>query len=325
MGDKKKIFVLCGAGAVSGGAELVHQFCNEINQHPNGLAKICYVDLSGTKDGRLPVDVDAPERYRVYGIDHARDMQEVDNDESMVVVPEGLTLAIPMFQKASIIVWWMSVDNYFKASGGSDKEYIRKRASMHFVQSFYAKKFTEKEFPNTPILWMTDYIRQEHGAFLYPAEYRQDIVLYNPAKGYETTKRVMEQINWIQWIPISGRSVEEVVVLMQMAKIYVDFGNHPGRDRIPREAAANGCCVITNREGSAAYREDVPIADCYKFEQPDKQIEEIDRLLHKICTDFSRYQADFSEYRNWIKEERKRFAQEVKFFIDLSDDNGSID
>ena len=324
MGDKAKVFILCGAGAVSGGAELAHQFCGKLNSYISGTAKMCYVDLTASMDECLPADVDVPERYLSYGVDLVKDIHEMDSNECIVVVPEGLTLAIPLFQRARIIVWWMSVDNYFKATGGDDIEYIRECVRMHFVQSYYAKKFLEKEFPKAQNMWMTDYIRQEHGQFLYPAEYRQNVVLYNPAKGLEVTKKVMERINWIQWIPICGRNVEEVVVLMQMAKIYVDFGNHPGRDRIPREAAANGCCVITNREGSAAFWEDVPIPEQYKIEQPEIQIDEIDKLFHKICGEFSKYQEDFLEYRNWIKGERERFDQEVKLFVELLDENSVL-
>ena len=45
-------------------------------------------------------------------------------------------------------------------------------------------------------------------------------------------------------------------------------------NRIPREAAMCGCCVITNRNGSAANNVDVQIADKYKFdnEADEKQV-----------------------------------------------------
>ena len=44
----------------------------------------------------------------------------------------------------------------------------------------------------------------------------------------------------------------------------MDFGFHPGQDRLPREAALLKNCIITNREGSAAFYKDVPILGiCY--------------------------------------------------------------
>ena len=98
---------------------------------------------------------------------------------------------------------------------------------------------------------------------------------------------------------------------MQAGKIYIDFGEHPGKDRIPREAAANGCCVITNRKGSAAYAEDVPIPDQFKFANPSSSLDEIDSLMHKICDDFKIYQDMFSDYRNFIKSEKSIFEADV--------------
>jgi len=42
-------------------------------------------------------------------------------------------------------------------------------------------------------------------------------------------------------------------------KLYVDFGKHPGKDRMPREAAVHGCCIITGRRGAAGNPFDIPI------------------------------------------------------------------
>lgn len=54
---------------------------------------------------------------------------------------------------------------------------------------------------------------------------------------------------------------------MSKSKVYIDFGNHPGKDRIPREAAISGCIVITGKRGAAAFAEDVCIPETYKFDE----------------------------------------------------------
>ena len=102
---------------------------------------------------------------------------------------------------------------------------------------------------------------------------------------------------------------------MQSSKVYVDFGNHPGKDRIPREAAANGCCIITNKQGSAAFREDVPIPEKYKFEEPLEEVDRLKELLVDICSNYSEHVSKFEEYRNWIKDEKVRFDAEVVEFV----------
>ena len=77
----------------------------------------------------------------------------------------------------------------------------------------------------------------------------------------------MALANDINWVPLQNMTRSELVNVMRVAKVFVDFGYHPGKDRLPRECAANGCCVITGMRGSANYFEDVPIPSKYKFDE----------------------------------------------------------
>ena len=72
----------------------------------------------------------------------------------------------------------------------------------------------------------------------------------------------------LHWKAIENMSTEEVAELLNRSKVYIDFGNHPGKDRFPREAAISGCCIITGQRGAAANDIDVMIPRSYKF--PDK-------------------------------------------------------
>ena len=67
----------------------------------------------------------------------------------------------------------------------------------------------------------------------------------------------------LDWVPIENMTPREVGELLASAKVYVDFGEHPGRDRIPREAALAGCVVITGTRGSAGNGIDIPIPSEY--------------------------------------------------------------
>ena len=106
-----------------------------------------------------------------------------------------------------------------------------------------------------------------------------------------------------------------MIAYMHLAKGDIDFGNHPGKDRIPREAAICGCCVITNREGSAAYWQDVPILDQYKFSDIKQQHTQIVELIKDICLNYDKHIDNFKEYRAYIGEERERFTADVKKMI----------
>ena len=92
----------------------------------------------------------------------------------------------------------------------------------------------------------------------------------------------------------------------------MDFGNHPGKDRIPREAAISGCCVITGRQGAAAFYEDVPIPDRYKFDDlKDIDVESVKACILDIFQNYDERIKDFEEYRNMIRGEKEKFIMDA--------------
>ena len=313
------VFIIAPENRVSGGPELAHQLCNAINRLTDIKAYMCYITT--TKPYILAYDVPAPKPYEIYETEHITDISVMDSSDNIVVVPEGLTQCMPMITKARKVLWWMSVDNYIKSTNESNLDYIRCETFFHLFQSHYSIDYVNRVLPHAKGMYLSDYINEAHGKFIYPAEYRKNIALYNPAKGYNELKPLLDKASWLDWIPISNLEVERVVFLMQVGKIYVDFGEHPGKDRIPREAAANGCCVITNKKGSAAFNEDVPILEEFKFESPADSIDKINSLMHSICDDFKAYQDKFAEYRTFIKAEKDQFNQDVIKFVEYIKNN----
>lgn len=309
------IYILAPMNRMSGGAELAHQMCHAINALTDASAKMCYVDVSAPFDKALCVDCQAPDAYGIYETSHTVDYDEMDLPGNVVVFPEGLTLSMRYVANAKKVLWWMSVDNYVISTKESNLEYIRDNVELHLYQSYYAQAYVKEKMGDVRGMYLSDYINDEHGKFLYPAELRQNIGLYNPAKGYDEITPLIEKVNWLKWVPLSGLDVPHMVLMMQSSKIYVDFGNHPGKDRIPREAAANGCCIITNKKGAASNNKDVPIPDKYKFDNPGKQIEEIDQFLKNVCENFKERQKDFSSYRDMIKGEKDKFYADIKTFV----------
>ena len=314
-----KIYILCPANRVTGGVELAHQLCYAINTITDATALMWYSDIDNLTAQTLVMDLDAPRDYSEYKTSCAKDYWEIDREENVVVIPEGLTNRITIIDHAKMVLWWMSVDNYVRSSKEENLEDIKEHISLHLFQSYYSMDYVEKRFPGARGIFLSDYINDDHGKFIYPAEYRQNIALFNPKKGFEELKPLIKKADWIKWVPLEGMSREKMILMLQSGKIYIDFGNHPGKDRIPREAAANGCVVITNRKGAAAYYEDVPISDDYKFENPDKEIDKIDAFMHEICSNFREHQDRFSEYREVIKKEKAKFYDDVITFLEIID------
>ncbi len=146
-------------------------------------------------------------------------------------------------------------------------------------------------------------------------------VLYNPLKGLHYTDAIRKRSQGLcTFEPIfdgSRRiSPTEVRQKLQRAKMYLDFGPHPGMDRLPREAAVcGGCVVITNQQGAAKFCEDVPIPIKYKLHEFD--IDVIHKLLRHVLEHWEESVQDFEEYRHWIRGQEERMQQCVQHLLNV--------
>ncbi len=101
--------------------------------------------------------------------------------------------------------------------------------------------------------------------------------------------------------------------LLNKTKVYIDFGNHPGMDRIPREARMQGCVVITGKIEAANYFEDVPIEE--QFERKTKNIKPISELIKSVFLDYEYWDKKQSDYTTFIKGQRDRFSEDVRIIF----------
>lgn len=214
---------------------------------------------------------------------------------------------VPILSEIYEIYPRYKVDHLFKLSINSER-------FSFWAQSFYAVDFLKDQGVNHSI-YLSDYLREDFIKRIDRVDYslKQNIVVYNPKKGIEFTKQIINFANKkIRFVPIVNMSVEEVYNLLACAKVYIDFGNHPGKDRIPREAAILGCCVITGLKGSAKFYEDVPIPEGYKFCDSSGQIPNV---IEKISYVFDNYETccnDFKYYKSCILNEEKVFSDKVR-------------
>ncbi|MEY4278065.1 MAG: hypothetical protein RL377_69, partial [Bacteroidota bacterium] len=100
--------------------------------------------------------------------------------------------------------------------------------------------------------------------------------------------------------------------MYRRAKLYVDFGTHPGKDRIPREAVIHQCCLLTNKKGSANYYEDVPILEAYKINDAELDIDNLSTRVRDIFENYNSHNEHFENYRNIIRGEKTLFDQQVQ-------------
>ena len=313
-----KVHVLCPASSVTGGPEALHQFVDAGQRLGYDMAMVY-----------LPEDDPdpTPAVFKMYQPRVARDI--VDAPDSVVVVPETGTLQLLELQHATRALWWLSVEHFAMRAEALRQAHGLARSPLDFVfdprfgvvhlaQSEYARQWVAQR--GAQALMLTDYVRDEivERARSLRDGAKEDIVAYNPKKGLAFTQQLMAASPaGIRWVPIENMSPAEVAQLLGRAKAYVDFGPHPGRDRIPREAALCGCVVITNTQGSAGNGVDVPIPpDCKFDERHPLTVPQVLQHLQLALADHAAQSARFADYRRWIEDHRQAFLQET--FVTLA-------
>jgi len=310
---KGKILVCCPGSAVTGGPELMHQLVNELRKL-NHEAYICYFPFERKHD--------CPDDYKEY---NAPQMRFSDEEGDLIILPEIATCFVMKIQQARVAIWWLSVDNYFRGCGENwVKDSFAKvktlfrdrlpliclRKCLHFTQSAYARNFLSSAF--IPSMMLTDYLNLIHLNAKDGSIYlKKNIIVYNPKKGVLKTKALIATNPNVDFVPVQGMTRDEVSTLLSTAKIYIDFGHHPGKDRLPREAAMAGCCIVTGIQGSARNDEDVPILSVYKLDDGCIHGGGFRSLVVSIFNDFELHSANFKEYRAKIRNEPTAFRHQL--------------
>ena len=321
---ESKIYIISPGNIHSGGPELVHQLASQLLKMDYNVAMF-YLPANANFDPADPVDP----FYRKYHIPFVRNLEI--SHKNIMIVPESSSLNLYVSKEIRRIMWWMSVDNYVNNLCNILKKFKQNplESTMpkffyfdpedkdieHWVQSEYAEIFIKKNgIVDKQIHQVRDYLNE---AFIRRASHidisqKENIVAYNPVKGFEFTQKLIKFAPDIDWRPIRDMTPEEVQQLLAKAKVYIDFGNHPGRDRIPREAAISGCCVVTGRRGAAANSNDIAIDDSFKFNDTDDNLIPIVNRIKDIFANFEVNYKTHQKYREQIIKEPSDFERDVK-------------
>ena len=333
-----KIYALAPYGKATGGIELAHQLVSYLRDEGQD-AKIVYIEK-----GEIVPNALVTQEYEKYNICVANQIE--DDGNNFLVLPETFYDFILIYKKIHIGCWWMSVNNrYLKTTFKeafcfanttqkkwnviksfiinkklfclNDNNLLRKEDGriVHFYQSAYAQHHLY-DLGFSYILPLSDYINND--LIRNQQQVREDLVLYNPKKGFVFTKKIIKRFEGsrVKFIALSGFNRKELSDLMNKAKLYIDFGDFPGKDRLPREAILNGCCILTGKLGAARFYEDVAIPSEYKIESKKENLPEIEQHIYHIMDHFEDCLKDMAIYKQHILMEKVIFYSEVdKFFL----------
>ena len=290
---KPKVYINIPAQAVAGGVESLFQLADAINNI--GGESIVLWDIQHID----PI----PAKYKHYNIQHSKKVE--DTSDNWIIYPEVWTEKLDSYKNMKKAIWWLSVDN----NHGKFKDFSNSNIT-HFYQSFYALDFLQKNGVEK-YLPLFDYIHAKYTKSEYDISSKRNIVCYNPAKGLEITNQIKSLNPDIEFVPIVGMEESNIIDLLKTSKVYIDFGHHPGRDRIPRESAILGNCVITNSKGSAGFYNDIPIDSRFK----SSNVEEIGNSIRYCFENFESVINQYSIYRSSVKNQKEQLYNLTKQYF----------
>ena len=272
-----RVLVVCPANVTTGGPEALHQLVDSINRQ-GGHAVILYHPSGRT----------VPDAYSGYQIRIAKNIVDTD----VVVVPEIWPEKVT--HPGRTVLWWLSVDFASPKAVGSTP-------SQHVAQSAYARTWLAERGVSASML--TDYVNP---VFYDKGCVKKPMVAVNPSKGKDLIDRFRTAHPDIQLVELAGYTRDQLVDVLNECAVYVDFGHHPGRDRLPREAAMCGATVFLQSVGAGRFGEDYDVEDWYRFGSDG-----LDVLANKVreCFTTQPWQGMF---RQQVEQQRTVFDRQVK-------------
>lgn len=295
-----EILVVCPANCATGGPEALHAFANELNKMDGIGAKLWYWNITSYPP--------MPEEYTAYGCEYVTELPA--GYDGVVVYPEIWANHALDYPHLTRVIYWLGLDAYAAWNPHDSGAFLADDDIIHLAQSEYAHDLLRK-LKVSHLFKCTDAVNAEFYAE-YIEQGRSDEVLYNPAKATPFMHELIAACPDITFKPIQGMTREQVIDTMRRSKLYVDFGEFPGRERMPREAALCGCCLVTSKIGSAAYNED--FMHNSKFDSKRSHIWAITHRIRYMLDHYDECRKEFDQFRDDLHEDRSRVRQQTEVF-----------
>ncbi len=319
--SNSKIIIFCPPKKVTGGPEALHQLSNKLYELNYDNVFMHYVPQRTNAKAK---------NYDIYKTKEIKSFE--DSSDHILIIPESMTFLIKKFPKSQKIIWWLSVDFYKILMD------YRIRKQNFFTTLFYKQDDKEYHFENLPNVfqWAQSYrssvYLKDHnipeGQIDYVCDYINPIfldknqaikkdfsnktILYNPKKGKKEIAELIKNSPELTWIPIQNMNANQIKDLMAKSLLYVDFGENPGRDKMLRESVSQDCCIISGKNGSSAYYEDLMIPDEYKFDFSPEKIPVILNKIKDVLNNYPSHFPYFQTYKNVVLNEEAVFEEKLK-------------
>lgn len=325
-------YILCPWGE-TGGPEGLHQLCYELTNLGLNSRIVYYHPWSDRVEsehaGKICGRYNQYDGVKSHTPNHISDLDDFSN---VIILPEICrTRHIEIFKKAKVV--FLRLSNNTKESAPDPINYdslydpIFQTCYTACDSSLIFKRIKETGFYDMSKVFMLtpninlSYIRTEEEL----NNSRENVVLYNPAKGYNHIQKILETSkNFdtgidIEFFPLKGLSQEELKQKIYTSKVYIDFGHFPGKDRLSREASSGGCVVLLGKRGSGSDWDDFQVNEKIDWNESNDSFdyELICKNIIDIVERYNYYFEKQKQYREIIRNERSMYIEQVKNMISV--------
>lgn len=319
---KPKYYIFTPANVCSGGPEALHQLSYYMRLC-SLESYIVYYDYSGF------ISATPIQRYLQYEPRVVSYEEIEDSKQNFCIAPENAPWCLNSIKNAKKCIWWLSyLYNELKIASPREKMHYLLRMlrfknvqsartllydpnhCLHLCGSKFAYNKVLELFSSSKIEYLVEPISK---IFLLSqvqmSNERKDMVLYNPAKPSLIMTHLLESGKFC-YVPLKGYSPNELIRLYSDAKLYVDFGEFSGPERIPKEAVFFGCNILVANHNAAANDFDVAIPLKYKISD-NASVKEIEKTIEYMLKNYETLYGDFESFRQKIIDLEYNFIKQI--------------
>ena len=242
--------------------------------------------------------------------------------DSLVILPEARAALFEQLAPATVAIWWLSTANAFPPGSrlledaAYRKRFFADRSIIHLCQTAHSRQLLRDS--NGPEGFdLVDYTDERFTLTKPAGPNAGDAIAFNPIKRPQVSTAFFQAFPEFTPLPISGMQKPQVLEALRGVRTYVEFGLNPGKDRLPREAAAAGCIVLTWRDGGSRLFDDMPLGARYKFPLEDVTNGRLAQLLREIAADPQPHWDDQAYYRNYVFTEKALMQVQARRIFDI--------
>jgi hypothetical protein len=309
------IYILCPGYIVTGGTDALHQLRYYLDKSGYRACLTYYDGCSSPSEKYLKYN---PLLVPLEAIE--------DAPHHVLIAPDAFSNILGNYTHITKCVWWLSL-SFCDGGDIMFNDGIKRRVekTIHrlvpFLRNQYYINKTDFYLCNSQFTY--DYVKTRSKnvkMFVEPlsldflglaapdlsAVHRTDTIPYNPAKPSAVMRKLLQRKD-LQFVPIKGLGVSEVIALFSKSKLYIDFGPFGGPERLPKESVINGTMLLVGRRNAAKNEFDVAIPEQFKMKNWNNEQAVVDKMKWML----ENYDALIGEFECF----RKKIARLEENFI----------